>query len=109
MDSSWWRQAGRTSRLRFRVLGSLVMLDDDGPVTIPRLMVRRLLALLLSSAGKPLSADALTDALWPGDAPPSARPTLQVFLPRLGRLLGEPQRLTHDAAGYTLRVGPGEL
>ena len=85
------------------------MLNDDGPVTIPRLMVRRLLALLLSSAGEPLSADALADELWPGDAPSSARGTLQVYLHRLRRLIGEPGRLTHDVAGYTLRVAPQEV
>ena len=86
-----------------------MMLNDDGPVTIPRLMVRRLLALLLTSAGQPLSADALADELWPGDAPSSARGTLQVYLHRLRRLIGEPGRLTHDAAGYTLQVRPEEV
>ena len=72
-------------------------------------MVRRLLALLLSSAGKPISADALAEELWHGEPPRSARKTLQVYMHRLRRLFGDHARVTYDMAGYTLRVAPHEL
>jgi len=95
--------------MQFRVLGPLSIWDGERPVAIPTIMVRRLLALLLSSAGKPISADALTEQLWHSAPPRSARKTLQVHMHRLRRLFDDRAMVTYDIAGYTLQVAPHEL
>ncbi|HCU50719.1 MAG TPA: AfsR family transcriptional regulator, partial [Micromonosporaceae bacterium] len=73
------------------------------------LMVRRLLAALLSRAGELVPVEELILVLWGEDAPPSARKTLQVYVRRLRSALGEDQRIVHEPAGYRIRVTEDEL
>jgi len=95
--------------MRFSVLGSLEVHDDDGrPVVITSPKQRLLLALLLSQANRVVGVDRLVDLLWNGDPPASARANLQVYVHRLRRLLGE-DRLVHRPPGYVMVVRPGEL
>lgn len=72
-------------------------------------MLRRLLAVLLSRSGRPVPVTDIMSALWEGRPPRSARKTMQVYVHRLRRELDDEQRLVHNALGYTLTVGTGEL
>src|SRR5215217_7022897 len=58
---------------------------------------------------EPVSAERLAAALWGEDAPGGAIRTVQVYVSRLRRALGEDGLLTTSRAGYRLRVRPGEL
>lgn len=100
--------------LRFAVLGPLAVHRDGRALPLGPLKQRVVLAALLGSAGTPVSADALTDAVWPHDPPRTARKNLQVYVSALRALLaddgpdGRP-RLTHTCGGYLLRVAEDEL
>jgi DNA-binding SARP family transcriptional activator len=50
---------------------------------------RALLAVLLLHANEPVSAEDLTIALWGEDAPARAVKTIQVYVSRLQRALGD--------------------
>ena len=56
------------------VLGPTVVrpTTDAGPTTLQAAKHRALLAALALQAGRPVSADALVEAIWGADAPPSA-------------------------------------
>ncbi|AXB44629.1 AfsR/SARP family transcriptional regulator [Amycolatopsis albispora] len=89
-----------------------------GPLTVRRAGVsldlgtpkgRLLLAVLLSRLGRPVSDDALAEALWGGDQPKSAAKNVQTYVHRLRQVLGEPGRITRAGAGYQLRADRDEL
>ncbi|MEU8989556.1 BTAD domain-containing putative transcriptional regulator [Streptomyces sp. NPDC048558] len=71
--------------------------------------VRALLATLLLEGGRVVSVESLTDVLWGGAPPPSARASLHNHVARLRRLLDDPERLRAVPPGYVLRVDEGEL
>src|SRR5829696_2436874 len=95
--------------MEFRILGSLDVRAEAGPVTPAGAKPRALLAMLLLHANEPVSADRVAIALWGEDAPAGAVKTLQVHVSRLRRALGEPDVLATTPGGYRLRVLPGEL
>ena len=97
--------------VRFGVLGPLEVRSEDGTaVDVGGRQPRVILASLLAAEGRHVSADALVDAVWGDDPPPSAVPTLQSYVSRLRKLLaGEGAALTHDEAGYRLVVDPGSV
>ncbi|MEL6984326.1 MAG: BTAD domain-containing putative transcriptional regulator, partial [Actinomycetota bacterium] len=64
---------------------------------------RRLLAALLVWRRTVVSADRLTDVLWPDGAPPTATNTLQSKISRLRRLVG-PGVLIRVGSGYVLEL-----
>jgi DNA-binding SARP family transcriptional activator/pimeloyl-ACP methyl ester carboxylesterase len=95
--------------MQFRILGSLEVRVDGGPVALGGPKPRGLLAVLLLHANQPVSAERLAVALWGEEAPAAAVKTIHVHVSRLRRALGEPGLLTTTPAGYRLRVLPGEL
>src|SRR3954449_9783826 len=92
----------------FGVLGPLVVRrgDDDEPLRGPK--QRSLLAMLLLQANEVVGRDRLIDGLWGERAPPTAGHTLDSYVSRLRKAVGE-DRLRRRAPGYVLRVEPGEL
>ncbi|GIH04403.1 SARP family transcriptional regulator [Rhizocola hellebori] len=94
--------------MQFGVLGPLsvyrggVLHDSLAP------KLQRLLALLLCDPGAPVHPEAIAEALWEGNPPPSARKTVQIYAHRLRRIVGA-QRLRRGPGGYVLEVGPEEL
>ncbi|WP_198664349.1 AfsR/SARP family transcriptional regulator [Jiangella endophytica] len=94
--------------MRFEVLGPLRVRCESDPVVVSGSLRQGVLALLLAHAGHPVSADALVDALW-GGAAGAGGSKLQLHVHKLRRLLDTPDRLSHDAGAYRLRVGAGEL
>ncbi|KUM79538.1 AfsR/SARP family transcriptional regulator [Streptomyces curacoi] len=82
---------------------------DRAVRTIRSPKVRALLAALLLEGGRVVSVASLTDALWGGAPPASARASLHNHVARLRRLLDDPDRLRAVPPGYVLRVDEGEL
>src|SRR2546423_7703189 len=70
-------------RMELRVLGPLELVAHGVPVPLRAPKQRRLLAALLVAQGRPLSADALVDAVWGESPPPSARKLVQVYASQL--------------------------
>jgi branched-chain amino acid transport system substrate-binding protein len=94
--------------MEFRLLGPLVVEDDDGPVRIAPGRESVLLALLLVHRGSALASDRIIDELWPQDPPENAAKSVQVYVSRLRKALGA-GRIETTPAGYRIRVEPGEL
>src|SRR3954453_20041071 len=95
--------------MEFGILGPLEVRNDAGVIALGGPLPRALLAMLLLHANQPVPLGRLTAALWGEDAPAGARRTLQVYVSRLRKALGERERLVIGPAGYRLRVLPGEL
>ncbi|WP_086846362.1 AfsR/SARP family transcriptional regulator [Amycolatopsis kentuckyensis] len=93
--------------LSFGVLGPLQVLRDGEPVPITGPKVRALLAALLMRANTTVSLERLTELLWGGDPPETARKSLQVHAVRLRRALGDGVIETQPT-GYLLRVRPAQ-
>lgn len=97
--------------MRFGLLGSVDVVDASGrPVDIGGRQPRIALGLLLLADGRPVTPDALVDAIWGATPPASAGGTLQSYVSRLRRAL-EPlgATLRYDESGYVLDRGGIEL
>src|SRR3954464_3182585 len=95
--------------MEFRVLGPLEVGTDAGVIALGGPLPRALLATLLLHANQPVSVARLTGALWGEDAPAGCGRTLQVYVSRLRKALGERNRLIIAPAGYLVTVLPEEL
>jgi YVTN family beta-propeller protein len=94
--------------IEFRVLGSLEVVDRDGPLALGAPKQRALLAVLLLRRGEPVSSDRLIDEVW-GDQPPAtATKLVHGYVSSLRKVLGDGLLLT-EGRGYVLRVLPGQL
>jgi DNA-binding SARP family transcriptional activator len=94
--------------MKFRLLGPLEVLESDRPVPLGRGRQRALFALLLIHANEVVSTDRLIDELW-GEAPPrTALKSVQVYVSRLRKELGD-GRLVTKPPGYVLRADPYEI
>jgi DNA-binding SARP family transcriptional activator len=92
----------------FRLLGPLEVFEHERPLALGGVKQRSLLAILLLHANELVSTDRLVDQLW-GHAPPAtAVKSIQVYVSRLRKELGD-GRLVTRAPGYVLRVEPPEL
>jgi predicted ATPase/DNA-binding SARP family transcriptional activator len=93
--------------VRYRVLGAVELVDLDGrSCPIGSANQRALLAVLLAAHGQVVTSDALADALWGDDAPPTALATLRTYVSRLRRIGVE---LTSRGGGYALQVDADDL
>jgi DNA-binding SARP family transcriptional activator len=92
----------------FRLLGPLEVLEHDRLLALGGGRQRSLLAVLLLHANEVVSNDRLIDALWGQSPPPTAAKTVQVYVSRLRKELGE-GRLVTRAPGYLLTVESSEL
>ena len=70
---------------------------------------RALLAVLLLHANETLSADRLIDELWGEQPPPTAAKTVQVYISRLRRALGDATTIATREHGYELQLDAGAL
>ncbi|WP_344836106.1 BTAD domain-containing putative transcriptional regulator [Actinocorallia longicatena] len=94
--------------MEFRVLGTLQVIDGDGPVSIGNAHKCRLvLAALLARADRPAPSGWLVEAVWGDDPPMSAQRNLQLYLHRLRRTLGT-ETISRAPGGYTALTG-GDL
>ncbi|TDC14627.1 AfsR/SARP family transcriptional regulator, partial [Kribbella albertanoniae] len=95
--------------MRFQVLGPVQVVQDGqvvGPISELR---RKLLAVLLVRAGRPVPTEVLVEALWGASAPQRPGNSLQVHVHRLRLVLDSPDRLVSISGGYQLCVQPDEL
>ena len=92
----------------FRLLGSLEVVNERGPIQLGGQKQRALLALLVLDAGRVVSVDRLLDALWGEQPPKTAHTSLHNLVSQLRRLLGADVVVT-QAPGYVLRVGEGDV
>jgi predicted ATPase/DNA-binding SARP family transcriptional activator len=95
--------------MEFAILGPLEVRRDGRVVALGGAKPRTLLAVLLLHANTPVSAGRLALALWGDEAPAGAVRTVQVYVSRLRKALGDSDLVATTPAGYRLRVGPGEL
>jgi DNA-binding SARP family transcriptional activator len=95
----------------YGLLGPLLVRRGEAAVPIPAGKQRVLLAALLLSPGRALSADELADLLWEAGPPPSARGTVHNYVKRLRQALDDADRtlVTTQADGYLLRIPPGDV
>ena len=78
----------RPSGVHVLVLGPLAVEAEGRTLHVGGSHRRRLLALLASRAGRMAPVDAIVDALWGAQPPPSAAKTVQSHVVRLRRSLG---------------------
>lgn len=94
--------------MQFRILGPIEALIDDQPAALGAPKQRGLLALLLVSRRRVVTADQLIDGLWGEEPPASALQSLQVYVHGLRRALGA-ERIETAGRGYRVVVGEDEL
>ncbi|MCX4744417.1 NB-ARC domain-containing protein [Kitasatospora sp. NBC_01287] len=103
--------AAERDTVRFRVLGELSVEAGGRPLPLGPVKQRLVLGVLLCHPNTTVSTALLTEAVWGGEPPRSARKNLQAYVCALRKLLeepGRPSRLVHQGAGYLLRVGAAE-
>ena len=94
--------------IEFRLLGSFEALRAGVPVKVGGLKQRALLAVLLLHANEVVSRDRLIEHLWGEDPPEDAAHTVQVFVSRLRKAIGQ-DILETRAPGYLVRIAAERL
>ncbi|MGQ0776987.1 MAG: AfsR/SARP family transcriptional regulator [Pseudonocardiales bacterium] len=95
--------------MEFRVLGPLEIHAEGQMIDVSTHKQRLVLGVLLCHIGHPVTVDALVDALWEQQAPPSARDNVRSYIHFLRRRLGEQRRIERRPSGYALLAGDSEL
>lgn len=95
--------------LRFGVLGPLQLVSNGTPVPLGPAKQRAVLAVLAINRNRPVSVDALTNAVWDDDPVPAARTSIQSHISNLRRLLRttgvDPNQVLASAPpGYQLNI-----
>ncbi len=102
----------RATRLSFRVLGPLQVLENGHPLDIGSRKQQLVLAVLLCHPNSAVPVASLVDALWPRSPPRTARKNIQVYISALRGLLDPARRgdrISHEIGGYVIHVRPAEL
>ena len=98
------------TRWEFGILGPLEVTRDGAVVAIPAAKQRALLASLLVDANRTVSVEQLVARLWAADPPQGARVTLQNYVMRLRKALGDDGTLISTRpTGYQITVDSGML
>ena len=97
--------------MEFCLLGPLAVRRGDAVVTVQAGKQRAVLAALLLKANRVVPVEELTETLWGAAPPPSARVSVQNYVVRLRKALGEEgrSRIGTQPRGYLIRVAAGEL
>src|ERR1700683_224039 len=97
--------------MEFGLLGPLMVRCGGAVVPVPPGKQRAVLAALLLEAGRVVSVDELVDVLWGSQPPASARVTLQNYVMRLRKVLGDVgrARISTQPGGYLISTHTGEL
>jgi DNA-binding SARP family transcriptional activator/ABC-type glycerol-3-phosphate transport system substrate-binding protein len=94
--------------VRLGVLGQLEVHDGGEPLRLGGRRQQLVLAVLLDRANERVSVDRLIDAVWGEAPPPTARKTLQAYVSRLRRIVGD-SWIETIADGYRLDASPDDL
>ena len=92
--------ANAAAAVALRVFGGVRAVVDGEPISLGGPQEQALVALLVCERA-PQAVDVIVDALWPGDAPRTARKTAQVYLSRLRERIGD-SSLERGPGGYRL-------
>jgi DNA-binding SARP family transcriptional activator len=92
----------------FRLLGPLEVSEHDRSLALGGVKQRSLLAILLLRAGELVPTERLIDQLWGASPPATASKSVQVYVSRLRKALGNGRIDTHPP-GYVLRIDPAEF
>ena len=99
--------AGHRPVIEFRVLGSVEVVEQDGPLALGAPKQRALLAVLVMHRGEPVSTERLIDEIWGEQPPASANKIVQGYVSNLRRVLGDGWLVTRGH-GYLLQAEPGQ-
>jgi DNA-binding SARP family transcriptional activator len=94
--------------MEFRLLGPLEVVEQGRSLTLGGVKQRGVLALLLLHANEVVATERLIDELWGESPPATVVKSIQVYVSRLRKQLGD-GRLETRAPGYVLHVDPSEL
>ena len=94
--------------MEFGILGQLIVRKDRSELPLGPPQQRALLAVLILRRGEPVPTARLVDELWGERPPPAAVKTVQVYVSRLRKALGDGV-LTPAPLGYVLQLGSGSL
>ena len=95
------------AHVEFRLLGPLGITADGQPLALPGAAERALLALLLLSPGRTVTANTLIDRLWGEALPADPSNALQLRVSKLRRALaGTDAVVVRDGVGYRADVAP---
>ena len=95
------------AHVEFRLLGPLGITADGQPLALPGAAERALLALLLLSPGRMVTANTLIDRLWGEALPADPSNALQLRVSKLRRALaGTDAAVVRDGVGYRVDVAP---
>ncbi|WP_173141694.1 AfsR/SARP family transcriptional regulator [Kibdelosporangium persicum] len=97
------------TELRYGVLGPLEVVRDGERVAVNGPKLRVLLATLLLQANATVSMDQLGERLWGERPPATARKSVQLYVMRLRRILGDDSLIETRPDGYLINVRPGQL
>jgi len=98
--------------LTIRLLDSVQILSERGPLDAGPPRQRCVLAALAVEMGRPVSIPALIDRVWDERPPQRATHTLHVYLSRIRRTLGDADphaRISRYCGGYALDLGEGSI
>jgi DNA-binding SARP family transcriptional activator len=97
--------------MEFCLLGPLLVRRGDTVVPVQAGNQRAVLAALLLSANRVVPVEDLVDTLWGPVPPPSARVSVQNYVARLRKALGQEghSRIGTRPRGYVISVAEGEL
>jgi YVTN family beta-propeller protein len=97
-----------TTMIKFRILGPLEVQENGRLAPLGGTRQRALLAILLLHRGEVVSNDRLVDELWGEHPPGTATKTVQVYVSRLRKELGQGVVVTRGG-GYMLDIEPDQL
>lgn len=101
------------TRLKFGLLGPLVVTAADRPVALGSPKQRAVLAMLLINRNRAIGTESLIDATWDESPVPAARTSIHSYVSHLRRLLGDAgvdaaKVLASAPPGYRLNVPAGD-
>ena len=94
--------------LQYRLLGPLEVAAEGAALALGGPRQRAVLARLLVDVGRVVSTDALVDAVWGDEPPPTAVKTLQKYVVELRKSLGPGVLLTRGR-GYVLAAASEQV
>jgi len=98
------------SSIRFRLLGPLEVVSEDGSIDLGPRKQRTLLAVLLLNANKIVPIDRMIDLVWDNDPPRTAEHSVQIYVSDLRKRLADTGILIETRApGYVLNAPAGMI
>ena len=109
MTSSTERVAGRRVAIsvEFNVLGPVTVTEGTSSLNIGGPKQRTVLAMLIAYAGRPVSADAIAEAVYEDDAATRGRRRVQTYVSTLRSIVGEV--IEKDGPGWSIQVDRSQI